>query len=353
MNIITVGMDLGDKKNAVCVLDTKGTILMNIMIANNKKELRNFIVKLKSKNITVALETGTQSPWISRFLESLGCKVLIGNARKLRMIWKSDRKSDKKDAEMLARIARLDPELLNPIKHRSEKCHADLTLVKSRELVLGCRKQMINNIRSMIKVFGSRLPSCSADTFYKKVRLLIPEALKAALFPLLDLIEELTLKLKKFDKDIAKLCIEKYPETNNIRQIVGVGPITSLAFVLTLETPDKFQKSRDVGSFLGMVPRRDQSGVCDKQLPITKSGNKYMRQLLVNCAHYILGPFGKDCNLRRFGEKLMIRGGKNAKKRTIIAVARKLAVLMHRLWKTGDEYEPLYNIKNKEIKLIA
>lgn len=341
-------MDLGDKKNAVCVLDEKGKELEKKMITNNKKDLKKLIDRYRKNDIKTAIETGTHSPWVSRFLEELSCEVLIGNSRKLRMIYKSDQKSDFRDAEMLARIARFDPHLLSPIKHRSEECHADLTMIKSRDLIMNSRNQMINNVRSMVKVFGFRLPKCSTNAFHKRVRSLVPKILEMALFPILDSIEHLTCQLKKYDKIIIKLSEEKYPETKNINQIKGVGPISALAYVLTLETTDKFKKSRDVGPFLGMVPRRDQSGMSDKQLPITKAGNKYMRQLLVNCVHYILGPFGKDCDLRRFAERIMARGGKNAKKRAIVAVARKLAVLMHKLWKTGDVYDPFYNCKDKK-----
>jgi len=354
MKSITIGMDLGDKKIMVCVLNENIEKILKKEISNSKKELNKLISKYKNSKIIVALETGTHSPWISRHLEKLGCEVLVGNSRKLRMIYKNDRKSDEQDAEMLARIAKLDPELLSPIKHRSEKCHADLTLVKSRVVLLDSRKKIINNIRSISKTFGERLPSCTAKYFHKKVLEFIPEILKESLLPLLETIEHLTKQIDYFDKKMTELSEEKYPETKILKQITGVGPITSLAFVLTLETPDKFEKSRDVGAFLGMVPRRDQSGRIDKQLPISKKGDSYVRQSLVNCAQYILGVFGKDCDLRRFGERIMIRGGKNGKKRAVVAVARKLSVLMHKLWKTGDIYDPFYNSnKNKCSKKVA
>lgn len=134
---------------------------------------------------------------------------------------------------------------------------------------------------------------------------------------------------------------EKYQHTELLRQVTGVGPVTSLAYVLTLETPLRFARSRDVGPYLGLVPDQDESGECQPQLGISKAGDRMLRKLLVGSAHYILGPFGPDCDLRRFGMKLCARGGKNAKKRATVAVARKLAVLLHRLWISGDVYEPL------------
>jgi transposase len=172
-------------------------------------------------------------------------------------------------------------------------------------------------------------------------RELIPEDLAPALLPLLDTLTQLTARIRAYDKKIRELCDKSYPETAQLRQVTGVGPITGLAFVLTLEDPGRFKKSRIVGAFVGLVPRKDQSGDRDPELPITKAGDPMLRQLLVQSAHYVLGPFGPDCDLQRFGKRLESRGGKNAKKRAVVAVARKLAVLLHSLWKTGEEYEPL------------
>jgi transposase len=122
-----------------------------------------------------------------------------------------------------------------------------------------------------------------------------------------------------------------------------VGPLTALCFVLTVEDPHRFERSRSVGAYLGLVPATARSGARDPQKRISKEGDEMMRKLLVSCSHYVLGPFGSDSDLRRHGEKIASRGGKNAKKRSVVAVARKLAVLLHRLWVTGETYDPLYN----------
>ena len=156
------------------------------------------------------------------------------------------------------------------------------------------------------------------------------------------LIAQITTQIKEFDKEIEKIGNERYPETELLRRIKGVGPLTALAFILTLESPDRFQTSRQIGSYLGLTPRRDQSGETDKQLRITKAGSPFLRKLLINSAQYLLGPFGEDCNLRRFGLRLASRGGKNAKRKAVVAVGRKLSVLLHRLWKFGEIYDPLY-----------
>jgi len=178
----------------------------------------------------------------------------------------------------------------------------------------------------------------------------MPQTLRDALEPIMKSIEELTIRIRHYDKLIEKMCDKQYPETELLRKISGVGAVTALAYVLTLEEPSRFEKSRSVGAFLGVVPRRDKSGQTDKQLRITKAGDGYVRRLLVGSAQYILGPFGPDCDLRRFGLKLAARGGKNAKRRAVVAVARKLAVLMHHLWKSGDEYDPFNKNTNKQKK---
>lgn len=340
MNNITIGMDLGDKKNAICTLNATGKMIETAAIGNTKAAI--IAMSGKYPGATVVMEAGTHSPWISRLLSDLGHNVLIGNPRKLRMIWNSDNKSDTRDAEMLARIGRFEPELLYPLQHRGEQAQIDLTLVKSRDTLVKSRASMVSFVRSTVKSLGHRIKTCSTASFHKTAREQIPDKLKGSLDPIVEQIASLTNKIKEYDKAIEKVSRECYPETACLQQITGVGPLTALAFVLTLEETDRFVSSRQVGPFLGLTPKRDQSGNLDKQLRITKAGNVYLRKLLVGSAQYILGPFGPDCNLRRFGLRLAERGGKNAKRRAVVAVARKLAVLLHRLWRTGEVYDPFY-----------
>jgi len=294
------------------------------------------------KQVRVAVETGSHSPWISQLLEARGFNVLVGNARKLRLIWDSSNKNDDRDAEMLARIVRFDSKLLSPIRHRSRSAHMVLAVIKGRDALVRCRTNLINFVRGSCKTAGTRLPSCSADTFAKKVIEHIPKDLLAATVPCINTILELTQKIRQFDSQINTLCDEGYPETMMLREIKGVGPVTALAYVLTLEDPNRFKKSRDVGPYLGLIPKRDQSGNTDKALSITKAGNIYLRRLLVSCAQYILGPFGPDCELRRYGMRIASRGGKVAKRKATVAVARKLAVMMHHIWKNKTVYDPFY-----------
>jgi len=172
-----------------------------------------------------------------------------------------------------------------------------------------------------------------------------PQALRPALWPILEQIASLTERIRQYDRKLETVCEEHYPETELLRQVEGVGPLTALTFVLSLEDPYRFEKSRSVGAYLGLVPARNQSGDRDPQRRISKEGDELLRKLLVSCAHYILGPFGSDSDLRRHGEKIASRGGKNAKKRAVVAVARKLSVcvLLHSLWVSAEIYEPLRN----------
>ena len=275
----------------------------------------------------------------------MGHHVLVGNPRKLRAIWNSENKGDDRDCEMLARIGRADPKLLHPIQHRSLEAHTDLVLLKARDMLVRTRTSIILHCRGIAKCLGFRFSKSSAPAFHKKLEQEIPDSLRDALEPMIAVLQRLTVEIRQYDKKIEALSSEKYTETQTLRQINGVGPVTALAYVLTLEEHSRFAKSRDVGPYLGLTPRRNQSGDTDKQLGITKAGNVYLRRLLVGSANYIIGQFGTDCDLQRFGLKLCARGGKNAKKRAAVAVARKLSVVMHHLWKHGDQYQPLRKIK--------
>lgn len=341
MTSVTVGMDLGDKNHVVCVLDYEGNVVDRFSVGNTRKQLKKVFPQYQGA--LVAMETGTHSPWISRDLEAMGCRVLVGNARKLRAIWSSSQKTDDRDAEMLARIARFDRHLLHPIRHRSEQSQVDLEQIKARDLLVGLRTDAINHIRGVVKSMGERLPSCSADVFHKRATLALPDILRTALMPVIDQIASLTEHIRHYDRSLEQLAREAYPETACLRQIQGVGVLTSLAYILTLDSADRFDKSRAVGPHLGLTPRKDQSGATDKQLRISKQGDVYLRRLLVSCSHYILGRYGHDSDLRRYGERLTARGGRAAKRKAVVAVARKLAVLLHRLWATGEVYQPLHN----------
>ena len=344
---VTAGVDLGDKYSYLCLLDTDGgEMIEEGRVRTTPEALRR---RFASEGpMRVAIEAGTHSPWVSRLLEECGHQVLVANSRKLRLIYANKRKTDEIDAENLARLARVDPKLLYPLRHRGEESQAHMAIIRSRQALVDCRTQLVNHVRGAVKSFGHRLPKCPARSFHKKAAAHIPEALWPALGPILEQIGSLTERIRDYERHLETISKEHYPETELLRQVEGIGALTALTFVLTLEDPYRFAKSRSVGAYLGLVPARDQSGDRDPQRHISKEGDEMLRKLLVGSAHYILGPFGSDSDLRRHGEKIASRGAKNAKKRAVVAVARKLSVLLHRLWITAEVYEPLYNAKRRQ-----
>jgi transposase len=332
------GMDLGDKHSQVCVLDEAGVVIEEARIATTKAALERRFRGVEPQRI--AIEAGTHSPWVSRLLKEYGHDVMVANPRKLRLIFENESKNDRVDAEYLARVARLDPKLLAPIEPRGEEAQRDRAILRARDALVRARTALVNQVRGTVKSHGARIRKCSAESFAKQAAAQIPEDLAPALTPLLEVIDDLTRRIRDFEKRIETVS-ERYPETRVLRRVPGVGPITALAYVLTIDDPRRFKRSRSVGSYLGLRPRKSESGQADPQLRITKAGDGFVRKLLVQAAQWTLGPFGHDTDLRRWGLALAERGGKNAKKRAVIAVARKLAVLLHRLWITGTTYVPL------------
>jgi transposase len=349
---ITAGLDLGDKYSYLCLIDTQsGEVVQEGRLRTTPQAFRRrFSSELP---LRIAIEAGTHSPWVSRVLEECGHEVLVANARKLRLIYANKHKNDEVDAENLARLARLDPKLLYPLKHRGEGSQAHMAIIRSRQALVASRTQLVNHVRGAVKSFGARLPKCPARSFHKRAAEHIPEALWPALEPILEQIGSLTELIRGYDRQLETVSEEHYPETGLLRQVEGIGPLTALTFVLTLEDPHRFEKSRSVGAYLGLVPATYRSGESDPQKRISKEGDQMLRKLLVGSAHYVLGPFGSDSDLRRHGEKIAARGGKNAKKRAAVATARKLSVLLHHLWITGELYEPLYNAQRSEGRAAA
>jgi transposase len=337
---LTLGLDVSDKYIYGCLLDDSGAVVDEFRMSTRSSAV---VKRFKGqRKLRIALEVGRHSPWLSRTLEGLGHEVLVANPRKLRLVYGDNTKNDRLDAEKIARLARVDTSLLWPIRHRRADTQAALAVLRSREVVVAARTNLINSARAQVLAFGGALPSGGIWTFHQQLDA-VPEALRDALGPMMVLIGQLSAQINEYDRLVVELAEEVYPETDVLRQIWGVGPTTALAFVLAVEDPERFERSRDVGAYFGLRPRQDQSGDVDKQLRITKAGDGLVRKLLVQCAHRILASNAPDTDLKRWGLGLAERGGKAAKKRAVIAVARKLAVLLHCLWTSGEAYEPLRN----------
>jgi len=335
----TVGCDLGDRYSHLCVLDGGGGVERRVRLATSRAALAKWFGGVGPYR--VALEVGTHSRWVSKLVGELGHEVIVANARHVRLIHQGQRKNDKLDAEKLARLARVDVELLSPITHRSEEAHSELTVLRSRDQLVKVRTELINHVRGVSKSFGIRIPKCVSSSFVRRTQQAqMPASLRCALQPVLNALDALNAQIKAYEGELEEMA-QRCKEAQPLLTIHGVGPLTAMAFVLTLENPSRFASSRDVGAYLGLVPKQWHTGQSDLELRISKAGDGFVRKLLVNCAQRMLGPFGQDSDLRRYGLRLMQRGGKSAKKKAVIAVARKLAVVMHRLWSTGEVFRPL------------
>jgi transposase len=347
---LTVGVDLGDQWSHYCILGLEGETLAEGQLRTTQEDLATFFQELNGARVVV--EVGTHSAWVQE-VSGCGHEVLVANPRLMDGSKCRKRKNDRIDANKLARLGRVDPESLYPIQHRSREVRQDLVMLRARDALVAARTEIINTTRGLVKSMGTQLPKCSSRSFAQKGEEAVAVEMREALLPLVRLAATLSADIKEYDKKIETLGQEKHGHTALLRQVKGVGPITALAYVLTLENPQRFAKSRDVGPYLGLVPKQEDSGESQPQLGISKAGDTMVRKLLVGSAQYILGPFGPDTDLRRYGLRLCERGGKNAKKRAAVAVARKLAVLLHRLWVSGEVYEPLHNAMSAPIAVAA
>jgi transposase len=350
---LVIGIDLGDRTSAYCIRTVGQEIILEGTVATKADAIVKAFQGLRRQRVVI--ETGTHSRWIAQLLELLGQEVIVGNARKMKLISENHQKSDKVDARLLAKLGCVGLEWLYPVYVRSEETHSDLLLVRSREALVETRTALINHVRGTVKSFGSRVSQCGSEAFAETARQEVPRALQPALSGVLEILAELNEQIFHYDCQIRQICETKYQEaTKRLLQVNGVGPLTALTFVLTIEDKDRFEKSRDVGPYLGLIPKKRQSGERDPHLGITKAGDEMLRKLLVNCSHHILGQHGQDSDLRRWGLTVVRgaekKGTKGSRKLAAAAVARKLAVLLHRLWVTGAEYEPLRNAKVQQAK---
>ena len=333
---LTLGLDVGDRWIHVARVDSDGQNAGEERLACRPPAVRQYFEKLQ--RCRVVLEVGTHSRW--RMLKDLGHEVFVANAGRLDSIRASRQKCDRRDALELAQLGYLGPKYLHPIAHRPEQMQEHLGLLHARDVLVRARTMLVNQVRGTLKACGHRPPRCSAEAFVR--RLEEHSISNVSVEALSGVIADLTRRIKALTQRIQEVS-ESYPAVALVSQISGVGPLTALAFVLVIFDPKRFRRSRDVAPYLGLVPAKHQSGDRDPQLGITKAGNPFVRRLLVQSAHYILGASRSrpDCELRRYGLRLAARGGKAAKKRAVIAVARKLAVLMHHLWRSAEVYQPL------------
>jgi len=356
---LTIGLDLGDRTSHYCILNASGEVIVRDKVSTTKVELtRKFNL---SGRVRIVLEAGTHSPWVSRCLMKLSHEVIVANPRKVGLITGSRRKNDRIDAEKLARLGRVDPKLLSPIVHRGEQAQEDLVQIRARHELVKARTALINSARGLVKSSGSRLAQCDADQMGPAQAAELPAGLRNSIAPLLETVAQLTAQIQAADQRIHEIA-GRYPEIELVTVIYSVAELTALTFLLTLDNVSRFGKSREVGPYLGLVPGQSQSGDSDPQQCITKEGDRMVRWLLVQCAHTLLRHGAPDSDLRRWGldklEQEKQKPGKAdkksaGKKKVLVAVARRLGVLMHHLLATGEVYDPLYGAKQQAAQAAA
>ncbi|MEM7308979.1 MAG: IS110 family transposase [Planctomycetota bacterium] len=338
----TIGIDLGSRKSACCTLRPDGEIEVESTMTTSRQSFEGFFAEEPTSR--VILEACGVSRWVAQIAESHGHEVIVANPRRLALITSSTRKSDRNDAYKLADLGQVRPRLLHPIHRRGERSHLAQIHLRVRSQLVQSRTALGNCIRGCARTTGHPMPKCSTQVFPKRCRERLPEGLLELLLPLIEQIESLNRQIAACNERSERIAEEHFSETGCLRQVPGVGPVLSLAFAASIEDASRFKSSRSVGAYFGLAPRSRQSGSKAPQLRISKRGDPELRRLLVSAATYILGPFGPDSDLKRYGKRITSSGSQSARAKARIAVARKLAVLLHRLWTTGEVYRPL----NKE-----
>lgn len=330
-----VGCDLGDKTSTLCLLDDAGQVVRRSEVETARAPLVSFFRALPRTQ--VVMEVGSHSPWVSAAVEAVGHRAIVINSHQFKLLTQSRRKSDVNDAELLARAARADLQLVRPIQHRSESTRSQLAVLRTRDLLVRTRAKLVNHVRGMLKSYGVKCPKGSPPSFATRVKDFVPSELKPALEPILEQLESLTSQLKKLDAQLEDSAAGDVTVAR-LRSIPRVGILTALTFKLVIENAKRFKRSRDVGAYLGLTPAQHQSGESDPRLGISKSGDMMMRRLLVQCAQQLLFKNAPDCSLSRAG-KLLVKQGK-PRNVAAIAIARKLAALMHLLWVREQDFKP-------------
>ena len=335
---LILGLDVGDRRSEACIMQG-GAVAEFSSVKTEEPSLRKLFAR--PEHAHVVLETGTHSLWIADLAEQCGHKVTLVDARRFALLRTNQRKTDKKDSELLAKAANSEFIDLWSVRRRSPQTRSDVTKLRLRDGLVASRSALINQVRGCAKSLMARLPPCDANYFARKAAELLPKEHRRMFAPMLKSIAEITANIRAYDKELAKVAELRYSKpVERMRQVPGVGPLTSLAMALAIEDPTRFKKSRDVAAYFGLVPGKHESGEMDVQKRITKSGDGMTRRYLVQAAHYVLGPHGPDCDLKRFGQALAATGGPRGKRRAVVAVARRLAVLLHRLWVSGQTYDP-------------
>ena len=343
----TIGMDVSDRTTKVCVMaKERGArrILEETTIPTTVDGLRTYLSG-KCADWPVVFETGSHSRWMKREVESLGMKAIVANPSRLRMVTESNTKNDRNDARELARFALADVELLHPVRLRGERCQQVLRLMKARDMLVKVRTMHVNELRGFAKSMGFRLPGCPANKVHALDKAGWPDDFESLAWPLMDMLETIDLKIRAYESQIRSLAesVELRDKIDRVREVYGIGLLSGAALVASIDAdPGRFRKARDAGAYFGLVPKQRQSGEMDVQCHITRAGSGFVRRLMIEAAQIAMRESARDTDIKLKGLRICARGGKIAKKRALVAVARCLVVTAVALLKKPDaDYVPL------------
>lgn len=340
-NHSALGIDLADRSAQFCVMTAEAGVAAEGKIELTPRKLGE-LWRAHGDVDVVVLEAGSPATWVTELLEGLGARVIVADPRKLKAVTESVRKSDVRDAQMLARLGLADEQLLSPTYVRPPEHRRAMTQLRVRDQVVRQRSSTIAEIRATVKLEGLRLRRCEAELVHEQEAGL-PEELAMVLAPLFATLRAQDAAVAAYDAQIAETS-KRFPAAALLDEIDGVGPITALAFVVVVGDPARFRHTRDIGAYLGLVPRRDQSGQSDPSRRITKAGCGFLRRLLVQCAQVLCRPVGKDSALRRRTAAMLERRGKAGKRQVVVAVARRLSVVMLSMLKSQQRWQPLHRV---------
>lgn len=330
------GLDVSEKHIQICEIDVDDVVSEG-RIATSDKKLREYFEGRAARRIVIEMSSHTR--WITELLRSFGHEVLVVDPRRMKLVSGTLYKDDTLDAQTLAMLARDAPRLLKTVPLRDIEHQRLLTMVRARATAVEGRTRIINAIRGMLKPYGYRVPRSSHSVLATYLWSEVEAPILRLIEPLMVLLETFDGQIARYDQEAERILPQLPPNARQLREIPGVGPLTVLYFVAIIGDPNRFAKSRDVGPYLGLCRRRDDSGEYQSELGITKAGDRYMRALLANCVSHIMGPFGKDSDLRDWGLKKLGGATRVEKKKMKVALARKLAVLLLTLWKSGKPYD--------------
>jgi len=333
------GMDLHQWHTDVCVLGDDGVVQERARFLTNRERLERFF--RGRKPMRVVMEAGGSSPWVARLVESCGHEVLVCNPRNVRVIAESTLKTDERDAETLARLARLDEGVLGSVRPRSEEAQQLRNELKVRGALVETRTKLINTTRGILRAMGYVVHGGSSRKFTGRVRQMeLPDELARTVMPLLSQIDSVSEEIGRCEEKLQER-VKEMPEVRLLEEIPGVGPIVALYFVASVDDPDRYLSPRNVASFFGLRPVMRSSGKRSYYGRITRHGDPEMRRLLIQAAHALMRS-NTRCRLQDWARDLEARKGKA---KAMVALARKLAVLMVRLWRAGEVFEPYPNQK--------